>query len=239
MAPIKPGQYEFRPESIVEIRQRLKLTQAKMASLLGVPANTVSRWETGATTPDAESLAAIYSAAVERELTPNFFQRRRPVSKPSQQRSRLYIMWDFQNLGVAASSAAPINSWIRSELEEKRFRGTSHRLYKAFSHPSQSSATDRLEKLGWRVWEDNVDMDTEIRNQARSDCGQEPKDTILVIVTKDGDFASLAQELKSLGTEVYLIAPESGSNQKLVQAVGGKRWIKLPQNYSFSPARVR
>ena len=232
MAPIKPGQYEFRPESIAEVRQRLGFTQAKLADLLGVPANTLSRWETGSTTPDAETLAAIYSTAVEQGFTPSFFKKKRPVPKPSRQRSRLYTMWDFQNLGVSASSVAEFNSWVRKELEERRFKSTSHRLYKAFSRPSQSPATDRLEKLGWRVWEDNVDMDTEIRNQARSDCGQDPKDTIFALITKDGDFIALAQELKNLGTEVYLISPEQGHNQKLVQAVGNKQWIRLPKNYA-------
>ena len=226
MAPIQAGRYEFRPESLVEVRKRVGLSQAKMAKLLGVPANTLSRWETGTTTPDAESLAAIYSAAVEHGVTPNFFRRRRPVSKQSQQRSRLLTMWDFQNLGLSAWQVAQVNSWIRRELD-KRFPATSYRRFKAFSHPFQSSAADQLENLGWRVWEDTEDMDEEIENQARSDCGQEPKDTVLVLITKDGDFADLAGDLNALGVLVYLISPAFGYSRELVEVVGNKRWIRL------------
>ena len=133
MVPIKTGQFEFSPRSLVEIRERLGLSQAKMAELLGIPANTLSRWETGATTPDAQSLAAVFSAASHRGITPNFFKRRRPVSKPSMQRSRLLAMWDFQNLGLAPADVATVDSWIRVELE-RRFSSTSYRRFKAFVH---------------------------------------------------------------------------------------------------------
>lgn len=74
MSPIKQGLYEFKKESLIEIRKKLGLSQGKMAELLGVPANTLSRWETGATIPDAGTLASIYSLARELGLdTPSFF----------------------------------------------------------------------------------------------------------------------------------------------------------------------
>ena len=58
MAPIKSDQFEyaFRPQSIEVLRKQLGLTQAGLAEELDVPVNTVSRWETGATTPDAPGL---------------------------------------------------------------------------------------------------------------------------------------------------------------------------------------
>jgi transcriptional regulator with XRE-family HTH domain len=61
MTPINQGLYEFKKESLIELRKTMGVSQSKMAELLGVPANTLSRWETGATVPDASSLAAIYS----------------------------------------------------------------------------------------------------------------------------------------------------------------------------------
>ena len=70
MAPIKAGKYEYRPESLTGLRQQLALKQGKMAELLGIPANTLSRWETGATTPDAEALASIYSLAMDCGILP-------------------------------------------------------------------------------------------------------------------------------------------------------------------------
>ena len=219
MAPGKPGRYEFSPESLVKIRTQLSLSQTKMAKLLGIPANTLSRWESGTTTPDAESLASVYSAAMEHSVTPGFFRKRRPVPKQSKERSRLLVMWDFQNVPPSRGAVAKAADWITSQLGT-RFAAASYRRFKAFSHPSQTAATDELQKFGWRVWEDDEDMDDEIIAQCKSDCGQEPKDTILVLVTKDGDFTELVEELKERGVDVYLGSPAAGPNQKLVHVVG-------------------
>ena len=227
MAPIKGGRYEFRPDSLVKIRQQLKLKQAKMAEMLGIPANTLSRWENGTTSPDAESLAAIYSLAKEQAVEFDFFQRRRPLPKETKSPSRLLVMWDFQNLAMGVSGIADCNEKIKAEVE-KRFPGTSYRCYKAFVHINQAEQADKLQDLGWRVFEDDVDMDEEIASQAKSDCGQGHKDTILVIITKDGDFKALIDELTKKGVTVYLIVPQQGASQHLVQSVGNKNVIKLP-----------
>ena len=69
-----------------------------------------------------------------------------------------------------------------------------HRLFKAFTHPSQSAEADALEKLGWRVWEDDRDIDEEIIDQARSDSRQDSSGIVLVLMTKDKSFASLIEE---------------------------------------------
>ena len=74
MTPIKQGLYEFRRDSLIDLRNSLGINQGKMAELLNVPANTLSRWETGATVPDAESLAAFYSLAQDHgSISPSFF----------------------------------------------------------------------------------------------------------------------------------------------------------------------
>ena len=88
MAPVKQRNYEFDASSIAVLRTRLKMKQTKMAELLGVPANTLSRWETGSTKPDAESLAAIHSIAMENGATVNF-SRRQPVHSGSRKRAKL------------------------------------------------------------------------------------------------------------------------------------------------------
>ena len=83
-----------------------------------------------------------------------------------------------------------------------------------------------LMDLGWRVWEDEDNMDEDIIDQSRSDCGAEPEGTILVLITKDGDFADMIEELRAKGVRVYLMAPRDASDD-LVEAVGDKRWIPL------------
>jgi len=65
-----------------------------MAELLGVPANTLSRWETGITVPDANALSAIISIAKEHGMEPpSFFDLRntrlRVGSKPLPQSTEL------------------------------------------------------------------------------------------------------------------------------------------------------
>ena len=47
------------PAGIVKIRTKLKLSQSKMAALLGVSGHTVSLWEVGKVAPRAEAKAAI------------------------------------------------------------------------------------------------------------------------------------------------------------------------------------
>ena len=229
MAPIKAGKYEYKSETLVRLREQMGLTQAKMAERLGVPSNTLSRWETGATKPDAESLAAVYSLAMEKGITPVFFQKRRPLVKQSKGRSRLLVMWDIQNVSPPAHQVAAMTSWIRGELDH-RFANASYRRYKAFASPHQAAATDVLEQLGWRVWEDEEDIDDEIIAQAKSDCGQEPTDTTLVLIANDGDYMKLVADLQTQSVQVYLITSQNMYNKELVEKVNRKLWIQLPNH---------
>ena len=227
MAPIKAGKYAYRPESLVELRKRLELKQAKMAGLLEISANTLSRWETGATTPDAESLAAIHSIAMEQGIVPEFFQRRRPAPKPSKEKSRLLVMWNFQSVSTQPNQVQDLVTWIRSELDD-RFAPPSYQWFKAFAWKNQAAATDELLSLGWRIWEDDEDLGDEIIAQAMSDCGQEPEDTVLVLIAKDGEYGKLIADLHSKGVLVYLITPSHSYSQNLVNAVGEQQWIQFP-----------
>ncbi len=225
---VKKGTYEFKSSSLVEIRKRLNISQVEMADLIGVPPNTLSRWETGATIPDANFLALIYSVAREHNVTPNFFSIRREPQDTRKPRYRLIVMWDFQTLGVPASQVTEADAWIRTEMK-RRFGGMTHQLYKAFTFPSQSASADILESLGWRVWEDDTDIDEEIIDQARSDVGHDPGGTILVLITRDKGFIDLIDELKTQGVRLYLVASEF-SNQELAEKVGRRRWIQWERN---------
>jgi transcriptional regulator with XRE-family HTH domain len=105
MNPINDGMYEFNKEALIEIRKLMSVSQGKMAELLGVPPNTLSRWETGVTVPDGVALAAIYSIAKEHGVTnpPPFFAiRKSPIEinisskTPSPTASSLSILGAFQ-----------------------------------------------------------------------------------------------------------------------------------------------
>ena len=235
--PTKQGTYEFKPESLVDIRKRLKISQGDMAKLLDVLPNTLSRWETGFTAPDAKFLAKIYSVAKEHGITPNFFSLR-TETRGTKPRYRLIVLWDFQTLGVPSQQLDGAESWIRTEVG-RRFDRMTHRLFKAFTHPSQSAEADTLEKLGWRVWEDDRDIDEEIIDQAKSDSGQDPTGTVLVLITRDRNFTDLIEELRIEGVRVYLLGPSS-TGDDLIEKVGRRRWIQweppfVSLNYRYIP----
>jgi transcriptional regulator with XRE-family HTH domain len=230
LTPVKKGSYEFKADSLVEIRKKLKISQAEMARQIGVPPNTLSRWENKSTVPDANSLATIYSIAKDNGIVPTFFGIRKDAKTNQKIRDRLLVMWDFWTLGLQSYQVEEAEAWLKDQVK-KRTSNTSIELYKAFSHPSQSNATDVLEKLGWRVWEDNSDMDEELIDQVRSDAGQDPEATILFIITRDEQFIDLIDEMQRKGVRVYVVGP-SNSNANLVETVGNKRWIEW-ENINF------
>lgn len=49
----------IQAEDICTLRKKLGLSQEKLAELLGVSRNTVSRWEQGSCNPSAENIAAL------------------------------------------------------------------------------------------------------------------------------------------------------------------------------------
>lgn len=226
MAPVRAHRYEFNAKSIAAVRTRMKMKQTKLAELLGVPANTLSRWETGATTPDANSLAAIYSIAQDNGQSVNFFEERAMPPRAQNQRSRAVIMADFQNLGVSTQNVQAFNDFVRSEVN-RRVPGATSTIFKAFSSPHQSEATDGLQSLGWRIWEDESDWDDDIAQQAKSDCGADPQGIALFLITRDGDFVDLVNVLRRRGVRVYLLA-RPNANQNLLDAVGSRRVIQWP-----------
>lgn len=231
MTPAKPGRYEYRHSSLIQVRQALKLKQREMAKLLDIPANTLSRWENGATTPDAESLAAIYSLGREHGVTPEFFHRRKATAKQTKGRSRLIVLWDFQYVEVSSRQLDEIADWVDRELNN-RFGRASYRLFKAFAWNNQANTTDELIEKGWRIFEDSEDLFDEVYDHAKSDCGQDPEDTTLVLIALDEEYSELVKELKKQSVRVYLITPPGNYDQSLVEAVGQRRWILLPDTYS-------
>ncbi len=231
MAPTKKGSYEFNAGSLVDIRKKLKISQVEMANRIGVPPNTLSRWENKATVPDANSLASIYSIAKDYGLTPTFFGISKETKSSPKIRDRLLVMWDFWTLGPQPYHVEEAEAWIKNEIN-KRFHNMTVEIFKVFSHPSQSNATDKLTELGWRVWEDNSGMDEELIDHARSDAGQDPEATILVLITSDGEFIDLINELHKKGVRVYLITPNN-TNADLIAEIGRKRWIEWDSSYFY------
>ena len=240
MVPLRQGDYVFRRQSIPELRQKLGISQAQMAERLGVPKNTVSRWEreNEPTTPDADFLAAIYSLGKEKGITPEFFaprkQRAAPIKQePAQVRDYAIVYWDFASVTPAntyyveaqASGVDLCDRFIRNEARKRAPKATRY-LFKAFSHTRHATMTDRLSD--WRIWEDDVDWTDRISKDVHSDTGQNPQASVVFLATANTNFVSLIRGLRSMHVMVYLVAP-AGVSTQLVEAVGKRRWIRMPQ----------
>jgi transcriptional regulator with XRE-family HTH domain len=249
MAAVKKNIYEFDPNTIKTIRQKLNLKQSDLAQMLGetTTKTTISRWENGQTTPDAKSLAAIYSIAVQGGIMPEFFKN----TGNKGGRSRLIVSWDFQNWSPKTNNIKTVSDLIKQTLAD-RFSSTNYHLFKLFTtehSTNRSNSWDQwlssldfigtqrspvntqtnmiLDKLGWRLYRYAQNIDDELDTQSYSDCLQHPEETVFVLISRDGDFVNLLNDLREKGVSTYVIAPE-GSSQKLIEVVGQKRWIHVP-----------
>ena len=246
--PVIPSDFEYRfsPSALREVREHLGLSQAQIAKRLNLPTNTVSRWERGETSPDANSLAAIYSIATGAGLQPVFFRkggdmvsstrRRQDPQKPlngrrvlNRQRTRLAMMWDFQNVTLDADEA--FDAWFyMHKFLHIAFPGVEEWDLKAYAPWQHYEAVRNLRYLD--VSHVGYNADSQIEQDVRRFCrlpgpggwrwgqpqGQDPRDTVLILVSKDGDFADLLDEADQAGIDVYIWAPP-GCSSDLVGSV--------------------
>jgi transcriptional regulator with XRE-family HTH domain len=229
---IKQGKYEFKPNILIEIRNQIGLTQNKMADLLGVPPNTLSRWEKGLAVPDAASLAAIFSVAKDNDITPVFFGLRDNIKTFPY---NLLVFWDFETAGLPSNWVKYGHDTIMTELK-KRFVGMTP-ILKAFTHSTQKEAFNELKNLGWRVAEDETDVFQYIIEDAKSDSGHNPKGTVLVLISIDNDFVGLIDDLMKKGVQVYVMSAHTYNN-KLFEKVGPEHCIQWYPVSLEAPKRV-
>lgn len=147
----------------------------------------------------------------------------------SGRRHRIMVALDFQNLGVSAGNVEAMDNWIVGEVD-RRFPTTDHEVYRAYCRPNQDAAIAELRRLQWRVTPTDSDADQRIIQEAKSYCGESPENTAVFLCSKDGGFTSLVQELRNRGVDVYGMGP-SDSSQRLIQAIGRRRWIQYPSRF--------
>ena len=227
MVQVKLGGHRFHKESITKLRQRLGLSQAEMGLRISVPKNTVSRWETGATVPDALQLAAIYSLGAEQGIKADFFvaakQKKQKSQPQASGRSIPLVYWDMQNV---APSTKQIGQWVATiEKAVKAICGQAIPTCKVFYSPDQQKAVDQLK--GWRRQVCDEDCDERIVNQVRSDAGQNPSNTAVFLITRDRGYVNLIKEQRVKNVLAYVITP-SNVSKKLVSAVGEEYLFTLP-----------
>ncbi len=234
------------------------LSQAQIAKRLNLPVNTVSRWERGETSPDANSLAAIYSIATGAGIEPVFFRkggdmvastkRRNGQQKPlggrwvlNQHRTRLGMMWDFQNVALDADEA--YDTWFyMDKFLDIAFPKVTDWDLTAYYSGEQSAAVNDLRDFGFSGRLVLGDADRQIKEDIRRFCklpssllwidpvrsglthGDDASDTVLILTSKDGDFSDLLVEAKEAGIDVYLWTLPDCSGD-LLRAVKGDHVI--------------
>ena len=247
MPPIRPDDhaYRFRPAKIRELRDELKLTQSQMAALLEIPTNTLSRWETGANLPDANALAAIYSIATDRGVTPQFFEERSKTMSKFQHRKIRFIDWDFQNLGRDAEFigeiADELNQYLNilcgrpQEIGKWAYVPAMMDGYWGAEHSPQGKA---LQEAGFDLMSCQFNADRQIiedgrdafglphTSQSKATNGDDPKEHTYVLISDDGDYAEYLKDLRNAGVETFVCGTDECS-KKLIKAVGQDHFIPI------------
>ena len=226
MVPIRPDHFDFTfdPNTLESLRKRLGLTQAVLAEQLDVPVNTVSRWETGATTPDARALAAIYSIAKRRGVTPQFFKRRASLTRTQNQRTNLVFVWDFENRGFDASNIVEEYLYIRKYLDLCFPKTRSSRHLRAYRAPHLQGVRVELERLGFIVVENHFNTGSQIIEHVQEACQTRPTKTVVILVTDDGNFSDMLLELKRTKVDTYVWGSDECS-ERLRKALGDGRFV--------------
>ncbi len=244
MVPIRSELYDysFDRTAITEIRAKLALSQANLADLLDVPVNTVSRWETGATTPDADTLAAIYSIARQRDLSPEFFMRRSAMDQRVKQRSRLVLAWDFQNLALSVDDIEDEWEYMKDYMALIFPATRARRVLRTYGpQPAFTYLTalgsptptikGTFEALGFQVFEGYFNADSQLVIDSLQDCSVEPHNTIFILVTKDGDYAELLRNLTRMGVDAYVWSKTDEIGERLRDCVEGEHFIPWDKPY--------
>ena len=237
MAPILPSafDYAFSHKRLSQLRAELELTQAELADLLDVPVNTVSRWETGKTTPDAHALAAIYSITVERSgEPPEFFEWRPGPLSARLERESLVIMWDFQNISFDPEELDEELDWFDEYIDLMYPHAAENKIARAYATSSEvRNATQPFREHGFKVGETWGDADRQLiadaerlfttgilmgtptipATMAASSQRVDPEDTTFILVADDGDYAALLRDLSEQGVDVHLWATDDVSRR--------------------------
>ena len=88
----------------------------------------------------------------------------------------------------------------------------------------QSQAVQELQRIGFRVYQGLFDADLQIVNDIQAACQDRPDDTVLVLVTNDGDYTDLIAHLKRAGVGVYVLGTAECS-ERLRKSVGREGFI--------------
>jgi len=231
MAPIIPDQYRFRfhPRSLRQLRNELSLSQADIAALLDVPVNTVSRWETGNSTPDAHALAAIHSLSVERGVSPAFFVE---ASGDRKAGGSLIFAWDLQHTNMEERGISDEWETLRAYIDLVHPETKTSREYLAYWDMMGRFDSVEQERLGFTVKADSFNTEWALHQDLVPELGENPSSTTLYLAADWGSHENLLRESARLGVETYLVGTDSCTDQ-LKSLVDASHFVHLDRAWTI------
>lgn len=125
------------------------------------------------------------------------------------------LYWDYQNVRVSPEQANILLSFAKAKgrLGHKR-------VYSDWQHENQSCAK-ALAGLGFNRLNVSSLVKNSVDNRLIADCIAEVSVTqspdIFILVSGDGDFASLVHVLRRLGKKIIVFAQIGNANKKLTE----------------------
>ena len=135
------------------------------------------------------------------------------MTKKQQERTKLMIAWDFQNLGFDANSVETEWYFAKGYLDLMFPKTRANRLLLAYASPHQREAVKKLEGQKFQTREGFFDADSQIINDAREYCLKNPSKTVLVLATNDGGFGKMLGELNDAGVDCYVSGTDKCSDR--------------------------
>ena len=248
MPPVRPDlfEFEFDPRSIRNTRDRLQLSQVALADWLDLPVNTISRWETGATTPDAKALAALWSIARLRDVEPEFFKRRKDSEVSV--RTQLIMLWDYPTgklhwksifedwhylqryAGIRFPKVTSIDGILyRRPSDDTIFDDVYEPLDLSIGNPPE-----RLAKEGLKIDHDWLGLSDAILEGARAASSDNPQSTIAIVASDNPDRVPLIQELIDANVDVYVMPVSDGCPGELLGMVEDDHVVRWNEPFVVS-----
>ena len=249
MPPVRSDmfEFEFNPVAIRTIRNRLQLSQAALADWLDIPVNTISRWETGATTPDAKALAAVWSIASVHGIEPEFFIRQ--ARNEMKNRTNLNVLWEYPSDQFQWESITEDWSYLKDYIGVRfpsaalGVRGVIYRSsnylwdydYGITYFPgSDQDPRQRLAKEGLKTNDGTWGVSNDLEQDVREMCSENPHNTILILATNNAGRATLISDLINADVDTYIMPTTDDCSDQLLNAIPSNNVIHWDEPFVIS-----
>lgn len=165
------------------------------------------------------------------------------MEQASKQRTKLILAWDFQNLALNVDEIEDEWGYMKKYLDllfpatrasrVQRVYSSQPRFLDYLVQPGVSKPTVKgtFETLKFEVFEGYFDADSQLVRDSLQDCVTNPRKTIFILVSKDGDYADFLRELKRIGVDVYIWSEKDEISERLESSIENGNLILWDKPY--------